>query len=364
MLKKNKLRLGAVATLALAGMAFGAVTASADPTPAAYKTLNGVGSDTIQDVMNGIASTTTNMGSYDAVAVGSTTIQTTATGNAFNRPNGSGQGQQALSASSDTTGGHLWGGVNIVGQVDFARSSSGPDATISGTDLTFIPFAKDAVTFAVNSASDFPRDIAVGSLAQDSLAVAPFTLRNIYQCKVTTFNNSNGDPVTITPLLPQSGSGTRKFFLATIGLTETNVAGCATSTVNGVSVEEHNGLAITGPGAIVPFSVAQYLSQSNHSALPTNVLERRGVIDLGRIGSVSPFSLVNGVDMINTNFPVIRSVYNVVQTSRLTDAAIAAAFVGSTSTMCTNAALIAKYGFAPLIGSACGTTTAKQGFKY
>ena len=362
MLKKNKLRFGVVATLAIAGMAFGAVAASADPTPAGFKTLNGVGSDTIQDVMNGIATVTPNMGSYDAV--GSATIQTTAAGSAFNRPNGSGSGQQALSASSDPTGAHLWGGVNIVGQVDFARSSSGPDATIAGTDLTFIPFAKDAVTFAVNSASDFPRDIAVGSLSQDSLAVAPFTLRNIYRCAVTTFNNSAGDQVLISPLLPQSGSGTRKFFLSTIGLTETQVAGCATSTVGGVSVEEHNGLAVTGPGAIVPFSVAQYLSQSNHTALPTGVIERRGVIDLGRIGSVSPFSLVNGVDMLNTSFPVTRSVYNVVQTSRLTDPAIAAAFVGSTSSVCSNAALISKYGFAPLTGAACGTTTAKQGFKY
>lgn len=362
MLKKNKLRFGMVATLTIAGIAFGSVAASADPSPAAFKSLNGVGSDTIQDVMNGIAATTTNMGSYDAV--GSATIQTTAAGNFFNRPNGSGSGQQALSASSDSTGAHLWGGVNIVGQVDFARSSSGPDSTISGTDLTFIPFAKDAVTFAVNAASDFPRDIAVGSAAQDTAAVAPFTLRNIYQCKVTTFNNSSGDPVTITPLLPQSGSGTRKFFLSTIGLTETQVLGCATSTVGGVSVEEHNGVLITGPGAIVPFSVAQYLAQANHTALPTNVAERRGAVVLGQIGSVAPIVLINGVNTLNVGFPVTRSVYNVVQTSRLSDPAISAAFVGSSSTVCSNSVLINKYGFAPLSAAACGTTTAKQGFKY
>jgi len=362
MLKKNKLRLGVVATLAVAGMAFGTVAASADPNPAGFKALNGVGSDTIQDVMNGLSTVIPSIGSYDAQ--GTATIQTTAGGNAFKRPDGSGQGQQALSAASDTTGGHLWNGVNIVGQVDFARSSSGPDSSITGTDLTFIPFAKDAVTFAVNSASDFPRDIPVGSASQDSAVPKPFTLRNIYRCAVTTYNDGNGDAVTITPLLPQSGSGTRKFFLSTIGLSEAQVAGCATDTVGGVSVQEHDGNLIRSAGAIVPFSVAQYLSQSNYKTLPTAVDERRGVIDLGRISSVKPIVLSNGVNVLNTAFPVTRSVYNVVQTSRLAEPAIAAAFVGSTSSVCANPTIIRNYGFAPLTGLACGTTTAKQGFKY
>jgi hypothetical protein len=362
MLKKNKLRLGVVATLAVAGMAFGTVAASADPNPAGFKSLNGVGSDTIQDVMNGLSTVIPSIGSYDAQ--GTATIQTTAGGNAFKRPDGSGQGQQALSAAADTTGAHLWNSVNIVGQVDFARSSSGPDSSLTGTDLTFIPFAKDAVTFAVNSASDFPRDIAVGNAGQDSLAVKPFTLRNIYRCAVTTFPDAFGDPVTITPLLPQAGSGTRKFFLSTIGLSETQVSGCATDTVGGVSVQEHDGNLIRGAGAIVPFSVAQYLSQSNYKTLPTAVDERRGVIDLGRISSVKPILLSNGVNVLNTAFPVTRSVYNVVQTSRLAEPAIAAAFVGSTSSVCANPTIIRNYGFAPLTGVACGTTTAKQGFKY
>ena len=49
MLKKNRLRLGAVATLALAGVAFSAVSAYADPTPAGtFKPIVGVGSDTTQ----------------------------------------------------------------------------------------------------------------------------------------------------------------------------------------------------------------------------------------------------------------------------------------------------------------------------
>ena len=361
MLKKNKLRLGAVSCLALAGIAFGTVSASADPAAGVYKPLVGVGSDTIQDVMNGLATVIPSIGSYDAQ--GTATIQTTASGPSFKRPDGSGAGQQALSAAADTTGGHLWNGVNIVGQVDFARSSSGPDSALPGTDLTFIPFAKDAVTFAVNSSSDFPRDIAVGNASQDSAAIKPFTLRNIYRCAVTTFPDAFGDPVTITPLLPQSGSGTRKFFLATIGLNETQVAGCATDTVGGAPVQEHDGNLIRGIGAIVPFSVAQYLSQSNYAALPTAVNERRGVIDLGRIGNVKPILITANGNELNTAFPVSRLVYNVVQTSRLIEPEITAAFVGTNSGVCSATTVIRNYGFGS-IGAACGSTTATQAFRY
>jgi ABC-type phosphate transport system substrate-binding protein len=103
------------------------------------------------------------IGSYDAT--GSATIQTKAGGPSFVRPNGSGAGANALSDSAQG-GTHLFNSVDITGQVDFARSSSGPSG--SGTALTYIPFAKDAVTFAVNAASDFPRDIPIGSSSQDS----------------------------------------------------------------------------------------------------------------------------------------------------------------------------------------------------
>jgi ABC-type phosphate transport system substrate-binding protein len=363
MLKKSKLRVGAVACLAIAGLAFGAFSASADPAAGTYKALNGVGSDTIQDVVNGLATAIPSIGSYDAT--GTATIKTTAAGNTFARPNGSGAGQQALSASANNTGTRTYpatGGVDITGQVDFARSSSAPSSSFPGTDLTFIPFARDAVSYAVNSASDFPRDLLVGSAAQDALSPAPFTLRNIYRCAVTTFSNADGDPVTIRPLLPQSGSGTRSFWLSTLGLTEAQVTGCASDL--GGTIQEHDGSKIKGAGDIVPFSVAQYLSQSNYKTLPTTVDERRGVIDLGRIGGTKPILLTANGNELNTAFPVNRLVFNVVQTSRLGEAGIAAAFVGSTSSVCSNAAIIRQYGFGT-IGTLCGnTTTYKQGFRY
>lgn len=362
MLKKNKLRLGVVAALALASVAFGTVSASADPPAGTFKPIVGVGSDTTQDVVNGLATVVSSLGSYDAT--GSATIKVSSTGPTFNRPNGSTAGVQALSASANPGGTHTWpaaGGVNITDELDFARSSSGPSSSFVGTDLTFIPFARDAVTFAVNAASDFPRNIALGSAAQDGISPAPFTLRNIYRCAVTTYVDADFAPVTIRPLIPQAGSGTRAFWLSALGLTEAQVTGCATDL--GGTIQEHDGSLIKGAGDIAPFSVAQYLSQSNYKTLPTPVDERRGVIELGKIGGAKPIRITANGNELNTSFPVNRLVYNVVESSRLAEPAIAAAFVGSTSSVCAAAATIRAYGFGT-IGGTCGSTTAKQAFRF
>lgn len=361
MLKKHKLRFGAVASLALAGLAFGTVSASADPAAGTFKPIVGVGSDTTQDVANGLATVVSAIGSYDA---GTGTIKVSATGPTFNRPNGSTAGVQALSASANAGGSRTFpaaGGVSIAGEIDFARSSSGPSSSFVGTDLTFIPFARDAVTYAVNAASDFPRDIALGSAAQDAISPAPFTMRNIYRGAVTTYTDADLAPVTIRPLLPQAGSGTRSFWLSALGLTEAQVAGVATDL--GGTVQEHDGSLIRGAGDIVPFSVAQYLSQSNYASLPTAVNERRGVIELGKIGGSKPIRLTASGNELNTSFPVNRLVYNVVETSRLGETAIASTFVGSTSAVCAASSTIRSYGFGT-IGATCGSTTAKQAFRY
>ncbi|MBC7519183.1 MAG: hypothetical protein H7248_09975 [Microbacteriaceae bacterium] len=355
MLNKNKLRLSAVAAIVTAGVAFSALPAMADPTAGTFAALSGVGSDTIQDVMNGMSTKVSAIASYDATGGG--TIQTKAGGNAFNRPVGSGNGVAALSDSINSTGTKLWNSVDITGQIDFARSSSGPSSSFPGTVLTYIPFAQDAVTFAVNSGSDFPRDIPVGAAAQDSITPAPFTLRNIYRCVATTYTDNDSNSVTIRPLLPQTGSGTRKFWLTTLGLTEATKGSCDTDLAN--SVIEHDGTYVSGAGDIAPFSIAQYLAQGNHVALPTTVVERRGQAQLGFISGIKPIiptpGTTGGTEM-NPNFPVFRNVYNVVETARLTsDATLQATFSGPTSSVCTNVNTIKQYGFAPIAN--CGNTT-------
>jgi hypothetical protein len=370
MLKKTKLRLGVVAAAAAIAVTFGA-TAPAYADPSGFRDINGVGSDTTQDVVAGLAAVIPNLGSYEATPVGST-IQTTATGPSFNRPSGSGNGQIALTASI-LGGTNTWpvsgvGAVNVSGQIDFARSSSGPKASLNGTDLTFIPFAKDAVTYAVSAASDFPRDIPQGSVAQDATVPAPFTLRNIYRSVVTTYVNSNFQTITIRPLLPHTGSGTRDFWVGTaMGLTEGTLGGTVTDLLG--TVEEHDGTFVTGPGDIVPFSIAQYIAQGNHGTLPTVITERRGNVVLGKVGSIKPFvpSVGGGIEL-NGSFPINRLVYNVVSTARLSgtspaDLALKAMFVGTSSSVCSNSATIKKYGFGT-IGATCGNTTATQAYRF
>ena len=370
MLKKTTLRLGVVAATAVVALAFGAATpAYADPS--GFKDLVGVGSDTTENLVNGLGTVVTNIGSYDAT--GSATIQTRLGGVAFNRPNGSGNGQKALSASINLSGTRTWpatGGVSITGQVDYARSSSGISSAAVGTDLTFIPFAKDAVSYAVSAASDFPRDVAKGSSAQDAISPAPFTLRNIYRGTVTSYVDNALSTVTIRPLLPQTGSGTRSFWIGALGMTEATITAGGVATDLGNTVQEHNGTFVTMPGDLVPFSVAQFIQQGNHGALPTTVVERRGNIALGNIDGFTPYvPKAGGGVQLNAGFPVNRLVYNVVSTPRLTgtsaaDLALQAAFSGSTSSVCSATATIQQYGFGA-IGALCGNTTSyKQAFVF
>ena len=370
MLKKTTLRLGVVAATAVVALALGAA-APAYADPSGFKDLVGVGSDTTENLVNGLGTVVTNIGSYDAT--GTATIQTRSGGAFFARPKGSGNGQKALSASINQSGTRTWpatGGVNITGQVDFARSSSGISSALVGTDLTFIPFAKDTVSYAVSAASDFPRDIAMGSSAQDALSPAPFTLRNIYRGTVTSYVDNALSSVTIRPLLPQTGSGTRTFWIAALGMTDTTIAAGGVATDLGNTVEEHDGTFVTMPGDLVPFSVSQFIQQGNHAALPTTVVERRGTVALGNIDGFTPYvPKAGGGVQVNAGFPINRLVYNVVSTPRLTgasaaDLALQAAFAGSTSSVCRATATITQYGFSP-IGALCGnTTTYKQAFNF
>lgn len=357
MFKKNALRSGVVAAAVAACVALSVTPAAADPS--GFTTLAGTGSDTTQDVLNGLGSVVAAIGSYDAT--GSATIQTKAGGPTFNRPNGSTAGIQALSASINSTGTKLWQTVDITDQLDFARSSSGPSSSFPGTQLTFIPFARDAVSYAVNAASDFPRALPLGSASSASADPAKLTLWNIYHCTATSYVDSNGDPIAIVPLIPQTGSGTRSFWLGKVGLTEATIPSCVTDLGN--TVQEHSGVQITGAGHIVPFSIAQYIAQGNHGAITVatgvSVTERRSNVELGSISGFTPFVLGVGGTIMNPDFPVNRSVYNVIETARLGETVIANTFVGATSDVC-EATVVQQFGFAPIAN--CGATTSTTGY--
>ncbi|MDR0592036.1 MAG: substrate-binding domain-containing protein [Bifidobacteriaceae bacterium] len=341
--------IGALVT-ASAVVAFAATSASADP--GEYRPLTGTGSDTTQYVMGALGEAITIggdkvIGSY--YAVGSATIQTREDGVVFNRPNGSGNGLRALTASINPDGDNTWpvsGGIEIEDQLDFARSSSGPG--VEGTDLTFIPFAADAVSYAY---SDYGDASVPTGLTLDDLA-------DIYKGDVTTYLDKNGVTRTYIPRLPQTGSGTRNFFLSSIGLTDADVSWI------GDLVQENDGSQIDAIGELVPFSVASWIAQNNR-VVPNTIagnIVGLGAIDDDFLGVVPPVRFA----ALNPAFPVDRLVYNVVETSRLSgtsaeDVLLQDTFKGASSEVCQASAVITTYGFGTIPN--CGdTTTYKSGY--
>ncbi|MFE7843488.1 Ig-like domain repeat protein [Streptomyces sp. NPDC057474] len=313
-MRRTRLTAAMVAAAVVSGTLALASPASADPTPAGtFRELVGVGSDTTQDVLNALAGDTVNgtsyaatavksaagagVASYDAIVTGSTTIQTRAAGPTFTRPNGSGAGRTALSMALTGDKFPNSGGVAITGQVDFARSSSGPST--SGSALTYIPFARDAVGVAV-------RGSGLDSLTVDQL-------HDIYKANGVTEVNGK----TVHPVIPQADSGTRKFFLAAIGLTA-NTVNPDLPTVQ----ENQADAALTQDGALVPFSVGSWIAQSNgvapdKSGDAIDAGAHLASVQLpGDTGVTSPVTTVNGklspVGGYYENATFGRDVYNVV----------------------------------------------------
>jgi hypothetical protein len=277
-ISKAAIALG-INALVLGGLVAG--PASADPTAGVYADLVGTGSDTTQDVMNGLSTAlgenpdTGNLylASYDAapgdmVAGDCNTADDKITpqdgGVTFVRPNGSSNGRdtlrtaigQASSASIKSYACGLSGGSSVTltaaahkGVVQFARSSSGPGATDTRSSgvLAYVPFAKDAMTVAVSPTTKIPALTFGTSSVNTSFGgvtgkVEP-TLYALYTCKATQIiepavgasflANANyvaQDGDVATPLnvyIPQAGSGTRAFWIAKFNVTEANITAAA-----------------------------------------------------------------------------------------------------------------------------------------
>ncbi|MFD7131379.1 substrate-binding domain-containing protein [Streptomyces sp. NPDC059894] len=328
----SRVKVGAAFGAAALGLGILAAPASADPgSTTEYRQLAGVGSDTTQYVLNGLGDVVTNangkiIASYNAT--GSTTITTkdpaTSPNCTINRPNGSSAGITAL--NNDLTA-----GTNCV---DFARSSRGP-ADTSTADLTFIPYAKDGVTYATDLGSTVPTNLTKAQLA------------SIYtNC---TYTDASGATVTVQPLLPQTGSGTRTFWLSAIGITEAQVGSCVTQ-----GIQEHDGTAIANGSQLMPYSIAQWIAQGKGFS---DVPNRRGESRLRSVNGLAPTTGSGTALALNTGFATdfLRDVYNVVPTTKLGNSVIAETFVGSASKVCAATSTITNYGFGTV--SNCGATT-------
>ena len=257
---------------AFALIAMAAAPASADPptgvVPRAADAV-GVGSDTTGFLLDQIShdynkanpTAATLLYSWDAVdpATGKAggPIVTKATCASIARPDGSSAGIAALEAN--TTDPSSPGDFCI----DYAGSSRAAQASDPGCvtgGICFIGLAGDADTWAA-------RDTASGgSDAPASLTMAQ--LKNIYLCKITNWARVGGKKGAIKPFLPQPSSGLAASWLTALGGGKTPITPGACVSDDGGALQDNQGISavLDSPGAIVPYSVADYIAQVYHDA--------------------------------------------------------------------------------------------------
>jgi phosphate transport system substrate-binding protein len=364
---------GIVAATASAGLVAGAAgPASADPTT----TYVAVGSDTTQDVMNGLGAAIGGgfIGSWDAINPVTATahdVINAKPGCKFARPNGSGEGVDALRAALGGNSGTAPAPTPTAGCVDIARSSSGPTNDPAG-QLVYIPFALDAVAPATGPAT------AVGgsdpAVATSITNADQFTVANLtslyHDCQPVTVGGVTYTPdVNIHLYVPQSGSGTRKFWAKTLGnFDPVNPPSCVHDTIVGsspaVPVEEHDGKVFAQDAmAIGPFSIAQWLAQSHSATTFVNDRRHNAVLHSLVVGGTAVAPIVTG--NLNASYPITREVFNVVKYASVVGAAadptLVALLVGTGSAVCTQGVVIRRFGFATLNGTTsvhtCGATS-------
>ena len=259
----TKLIAGTAAAVAATAIAAG--PAWADPpggvTPRETDVV-GVGSDTIEFVFDQFshdynASHTTSshlLYSWDATnpstgAVGDP-IATKAGCSTIARPDGSSAGISALDANAKTID-----GTNFC--IDYARSSrarSSSDPAFAPGGIAFVDLARDAVSYATQATTNAPANLTTAQLA------------SIYNCTVSDWGQVGGiSGHPIHAFIPQSGSGTRAFFLGAIGVA--NPGACVNQTV-----QENEGVnpLLNDPNAIVPFSIGKFIAEKFHSAACLN----------------------------------------------------------------------------------------------
>jgi ABC-type phosphate transport system substrate-binding protein len=301
----------ALAAAALVTSMFAAAPAQADPsfTPDANDMV-GVGSDTTEFVMNRLAVAfnqagvggTVRMASWDATGTANITPRRNAA--SIPRPNGSSAGIDALQSTAS---------------ISFARSSRGPNPT-GDEGTVFFPYAKDNLGYV----------FATGTHAKLNLTAAQLKL--IYTCQRTNWSQFGRPAGHIHAKVPQPGSGTRTFFLSSIGETETQLQDAiaqADATCDVAEVQEHDPSAVIGDlNAIAPFSKARY------KILSATVKE--------------------DVKYANNGFQIQRNVYNVIRTA---DVNTFGQFLDSQSWLCTSAKagqVITAQGFVRLGAGECG----------
>ena len=356
--RRSALAVGA-SVLAIATVAAPTVAFAEPASTSGTRTYQISGSDTIQDVLNGITtgystfgSFQSNLDSWNAFSSNSPDTITPKSGGAtLGRPHGSGDGVKALSASWSTTNAVFAQTVSGVTtnytlqqggthELDFARSSSKPGtAVVAGSandKLTFVPFARDAVTPVIQDPAGGVNYSAVNGLTIDQLKAifgtgssADGVISSTTTGGVTTvYYNTGGTALALKPVLPQASSGTRSFFLSAIGVT---TPGAWVSQ----GVNENDASALNTEGQIAPFSAAQWIAQKNGFGGNTFTGTNSSTLRLASFnnGSTSDFAATasgstwspntavygsNSAVPTSTSYPLARDTYIVVPTANYT----------------------------------------------
>jgi hypothetical protein len=321
--------------------------------------------------------------SFDAFPAGGSTlnpgcITTTFGGPAFDRPNSSTAGINALLAAIN--GGNSWENssasctgaeVNVTGQINFARSARGPKT--SGSTLTFIPYGRDATAILVDDHGD-------GNL--NTLTTAQ--LKSIYS-STTGQTNIGGDEVE--GCLPLSGSAVRSNLESAIGVSDATASAEAeaddpSGTTDCSQVQQNSGNAFyntfatnlpSGTDAIIPISSGDWIGQANGVSVDESATARSNGLFLASItdGSTSlgepykgtiPNLTPNTTYYQDTNYGY--NLFTVVPSSKLSgtfeDLGLVSLFDGSTSALCSlSSTQLNQFGFDELTTSegTCGSVS-------
>jgi ABC-type phosphate transport system substrate-binding protein len=205
--------------------------------------------------------------------------------------------------------------------IDYVRSTRGrssKDPAKAKGGVVFVVLAKDAITYATNggkAGTNAPRNLTTAQLAA------------IYTCTDTTWNQVGGtSSKTIQPFLPQTGSGLRSSFLKIIGVLTPGT--CVNSTVQ--QNEGTDKQLLNNPNALVPYSVAKYLSQVYRSNPCTGPkvkgknqfgCDQHGELKLNSINGTKPTVGKGSAQTINPAFTpdFINTIYDVVRWARTPD---------------------------------------------
>lgn len=412
--------LAAAATLSLTCVtaANAAGPTAHDEDPAGNGFLVGVGSDTTQDVVYGLAQDL-GVGQDGLPEVSSWTATGGSTiayrsGLSVTRPNGSGAGYKALEDSIGVTA----AGLANPGDVDFARASGTQGAAAGDNSsayritpgagvITEIPFAIDTVSFAAPKDSPFLKTNGGKGLTEANLA-------SIYDGTNQYVDTTNGDllaapnanSLPINAFVPKAGSGSRQFFLKGLNAVDSanlplgsnkgdslfesagtpNGTGPYVGAVDyaGQPVQEHEASVLlasdpTKVAAIAPFSGAKFLGYHNGViADPTGKTAGTDYVLVpfdsavgGTQHAVLPY-VTNGDGSLSVNPAYVgdgaegsakltREVYNIIATDAVANPnksaknrALYDTFVGKSSKVCLDAGTIQTYGF--IKDPNCGST--------